>query len=246
MVAGYSGEPYKLLPDPGPATLPGQPAAGPAGGHRAAVPSRWAVTPRGHRAGTVQAAPRVLLALATRPRDERPPHRPWGPRSCGGAPPSPPRALQQDYGEPGAEPKADQSLANFPSRPAYPTRRCGTALSRFSGARRGQPGARGQPEGARCLPSREPRPQSRARRWQGTARGHHSCSCGLLGPCCSCSSPSPGDTPAGLGTVPVPAGPVHGCPPPRVMPVGSTPSFAMGRGGREVLSACLSPALPAP
>lgn len=211
MVAGYSGEPYKLLPDPGPTTLPGQPVAEPAGGHRAAVPSWWAVTPRGHHAGTVQAAPRVLLALATRPRDERPPHRPWGPRSCGGAPPSPPRAPQQDYGEPGAEPKADQPLANFPSRPAYPARRCGPALSRFSGARRGQPGARGQPEGARCLPSREPRPQSRARRWQGTARGHHSCSRGLLlvpqprghasraGDCprarrhCARVSPTPGD-----------------------------------------------------
>lgn len=48
-------------------------------------------------------------------------------------PPRPPR----DYGGMGAALKADQPLANFPSRPAYPALRCHTELSRFSGARQG-------------------------------------------------------------------------------------------------------------
>lgn len=46
----------------------------------------------------------------------------------------------QDYGRTGAAPKANQPLANFPSRPAYPAPGCRTELSRFSRARRGRPG----------------------------------------------------------------------------------------------------------
>lgn len=54
-MAGYSDEPYKLLPSPGPATLPRQPAAGlaagPGGGHDTtplspSLPSCWVVPPR--------------------------------------------------------------------------------------------------------------------------------------------------------------------------------------------------------
>lgn len=47
----------------------------------------------------------------------------------------------------GAALKADQPLANFPSRLAYPALRCHTELSGFSGARQGWLGAPGQPVG---------------------------------------------------------------------------------------------------
>lgn len=166
MVAGYSDEPDKLLPSPGPTTLPRQPAAGLVigpGGHHAIVPipalplgkchprnhygEAWqepgypACAHRGGRGCSVLcpgmaaanpgfcALPRhgaENLQFSLGPTTEtlqksaacRSPCSPRCPRSHRRPP------LARDYGRPGAAPKANQPLANFPSRPAYPAPRC--------------------------------------------------------------------------------------------------------------------------
>lgn len=147
MVAGYSDETDKLLPSPGPATLPRQPAAGLAaglGGHRAIVPipalplgkchprhysrEEWqelgylgmvaanpsfCALPR-HGAENLQFSLGPITETLQKPAACRSPCSPRCPRSYG----SPPLTLLRDYGRPGPAPKANQPLANFPSRPA--------------------------------------------------------------------------------------------------------------------------------